>query len=423
MSGGKGKGAAAGPKLKPLVWQKVPKNRLKGTVWQDIKDSEGEGASEAEPSFDAAKFEALFAAKPPPSKPAALTRQGASSALPISVALLDPKRSNNLSIILARLKLPFDEIRKAVIDLDAEVLSHEAVGALQKCVPLQEEVELVTGAADTSTLGYAERFVLSVGTIPRLKARLECFAFKHRFNQQLHALYSDVNTLTSACQQLVSCPPLKRLLHMLLKMGNALNAGSFRSGAEGFKLECLTRLAELKSNTEQSSLLQFALAASEGRDGSSSSEPLTSFTKDLDAVRNAAKLSSTELIEEVTRLEQGLKLVCGEIEFFKKEKDKKKPSKPKEGEDGAAEDVDGGADAACERFLLVMGPFHDGASPQVSELQRASSTMGEAGGNLKSFYSEEAKASLDECLSRWATFLTQVDKAVANINEDLKKAK
>ena len=120
----------------------------------------------------------------------------------------------------------------------------------------------------------------------------------------------------------------------------------------------------------------------------------------LDAVRNAAKLSSTELIEEVTRLEQGLKLVCGEIEFFKKEKDKKKPTKPKEGEDGAAEDVDGGADAACERFLLVMGPFHDGASPQVSELQRASSAMGEAGGNLKSFYSEEAKAIRDRCFTR-----------------------
>ena len=123
------------PKLKPLVWQKVPKNRLKGTVWQDLKDeSESGGASEGteQPTFDAAKFEALFAAKPPPAKPAALTRQGASSSLPTSVALLDPKRSNNLSIILARLKLPFDEIRKAVIELDAEVLSHEAVGALQK---------------------------------------------------------------------------------------------------------------------------------------------------------------------------------------------------------------------------------------------------------------------------------------------------
>ena len=59
-----GRQATAGPKLKPLVWQKVPKNRLKGTVWQDIKDSEGEGASEAEPSFDAAKFEAVVRGNP-----------------------------------------------------------------------------------------------------------------------------------------------------------------------------------------------------------------------------------------------------------------------------------------------------------------------------------------------------------------------
>jgi hypothetical protein len=30
---------AGGPKLKPLVWNKVPKNRLKGTVWEMIKVS------------------------------------------------------------------------------------------------------------------------------------------------------------------------------------------------------------------------------------------------------------------------------------------------------------------------------------------------------------------------------------------------
>ena len=30
----------------------------------------------------------------------------------------------------------------------------------------------------------------------------------------------------------------ERLLAMLLQLGNALNAGSFRSGAEGFKLVC-----------------------------------------------------------------------------------------------------------------------------------------------------------------------------------------
>ena len=47
----------------------------------------------------------------------------------------------------------------------------------------------------------------------------------------------------------------------LLQLGNLLNAGSFRAGAEGFKTECLTRLSELRTNDGKSSLLQYALSA------------------------------------------------------------------------------------------------------------------------------------------------------------------
>ena len=88
--------------LKPLVWNKVPKNRLKGTVWQEVKDSD-ECAS-----IDADDFQALFLAKPPPTlKPA--TSKGGEGSKPTLTALLDPKRANNLSIILSRIKLPFDQ--------------------------------------------------------------------------------------------------------------------------------------------------------------------------------------------------------------------------------------------------------------------------------------------------------------------------
>ena len=293
-----------------------------------------------------------------------------------------------------------------------QVLSHEAVGALQKCVPLPEEVELVQ-AADPASLGYAEKFVLALGTVPRLKARLDCFAFKHRFNQQLHALYADTSTLTAAAQQLVDCSALRALLGMLLRLGNALNAGSFRAGAEGFKLECLTRLAELKANAEQSSLLQFALESMHSADGSSSGASVASFSSELPAVRDAAKLSTSELLEEVARLEAGLKLVGGELAHY----------------DGIRDNVpDKGDSAACdrhvagERFVLVMQPFYDGALPQLSELTRATSAMGEAQGKMKTFFSEESKASVDEAYSRWASFLNQLDTAAANINDDRRKA-
>ena len=48
-----------------------------------------------------------------------------------------------------------------------------------------------------------------MGSIPRLKQRLECFSFKQRFNAQLHSLYDDVGLVSSACAQLADCVPVR----------------------------------------------------------------------------------------------------------------------------------------------------------------------------------------------------------------------
>jgi hypothetical protein len=60
---------------------------------------------------------------------------------------------------------------------------------------------------------------------------------------------------------------------------------------------------------------------------------------------------------------------------------------------------------------------------QVGELQRAAAEMAEAQCRMKTYFAEEAKASIEEVYSRWATFLSQADAAIANINEDRRKAK
>ena len=112
----------------------MPKNRIKGTVWEHVKE-QGEQVE-----IDGELFETLFAQKAAP-KPA-LSR-GASSSSSACVALLDPKRANNISIILSRLKMPFEEMRRAIVEVDMEALPHESVTALLKCAPTAEEVELV----------------------------------------------------------------------------------------------------------------------------------------------------------------------------------------------------------------------------------------------------------------------------------------
>ena len=89
----------------------------------------------------------------------------------------------------------------------------------------------------------------------------------------------------------------------------------------------------------------------------------------------------------------------------------------------ALDTMAGEQQVAAERFLLIMQPFHDVASPQLEGLVAASSAMDEAQGRMKTYFFEDQKANVDELYSRWASFLGQVETAVANINDDRKKAR
>ena len=422
-------GEPSGPKLKPLVWQKVPKNRLKGTVWQAVKEG-----TMGEPSFDMQRFESLFVAKEPV-KPTAMVRGSSSSVVGgAQASLLDPKRSNHFGIILKQVKVTLEEMRRAVVALDEKILTPDAVAALQKCVPLPEEIELVS-AADPAALGYAEKFVLQVGSVPRLQQRLETFAFKRQFSQALLASYDDVNVLTHAASELCACEQLHQLLGLLLNLGNSLNQGSFRAGAEGFRLECLPRLAELKTNDHRSSLLQYALAVQGGQEPDATKgpadflpaqPPLTSFAEKCKSVRAAAKLSLENVNEEVARLKSGLTKIEAELEHFREQArvaqvDAK--AKAKASVEGGVAVLSAREEAlARDQYLQVMGSFRDGATAQVEELGCAALRMEEMHKVLRSFFAEESKTSIEEIFSRWATFLGQVDAAVAHHNEDRAKA-
>lgn len=55
------------------------------------------------------------------------------------------------------------------------------------------------------------------------------------------------------------------------------------------------------------------------------------------------------------------------------------------------------------------------------ELKRLADEMSAAQKTMKEYFSEGLDANVDECYSRWATFLGQVDSAVSNLNEDRAK--
>ena len=153
--------------------------------------------------------------------------------------------------------------------------------------------------------------------------------------------------MRAAGERLRGSAALRKLLGTTLALGNRLNAGSYRAGAEGFKTECLSRLAELRTNGTQGSLLQYAVstlaaaptAAAVGAWGAEISEQLDGVTSPNPSpnpesnptptnpnptptnpnptpdpnptptpnqVKRAAKLSPGEMTDDVARFAAGL---------------------------------------------------------------------------------------------------------------------
>jgi hypothetical protein len=79
-------------------------------------------------------------------------------AAPEKVALLDMKRSNNVGIALARLRVTDAVIKAAILDPVSHPLSSEKVDALIGMLPTTEELDSVRDfSGDPSTLGRVEQ--------------------------------------------------------------------------------------------------------------------------------------------------------------------------------------------------------------------------------------------------------------------------
>ena len=169
-----------------------------------------------------------------------------------------------------------------MLQLDERRIKAEDIGRLRACCPTADEVELLTpflsdekGAA---ALESAERFLLLIASVPRLSQRLDCFHTKAVFSTRL----SDVRALVEALSAASACVSKSALLPELLalvlavrslsasatsvrprhvsarhrQVGNALNCGSAKGSAAGFRLDVLQRLAETKSSTGEAAHAQ-----------------------------------------------------------------------------------------------------------------------------------------------------------------------
>lgn len=119
-----------------------------------------------------------------------------------AVTLLDAKRSQNINIVLSQFgRAPVGDIRRAIVTLDEEAVSLDALPSLHKCVATPEEIELARDFdGDSSALGRADQFLLEVGVLPALAPRLTAWLYKRRFFIALSEISPGISTVTGACK-------------------------------------------------------------------------------------------------------------------------------------------------------------------------------------------------------------------------------
>ncbi|KAA8523741.1 hypothetical protein F0562_010164 [Nyssa sinensis] len=245
-----GEADAPKAKLKPFFWDKVLANPDHSMVWHQIKSGSFQ--------FNEEMIETLFGYAPDRNKNEA--RKGSSSQDPSTqyIQIIDPKKAQNLSILLKALNVTTEEVCDAL--QEGNELPSELLQTLLKMAPTEEEeLKLRLFSGELSRLGPAERFLKVLGDIPFAFKRMESLLFMCTLQEEGSIIKESFVTLEAACMELRKSRLFLKLLEAVLKMGNRMNDGTFRGSAQAFKLDTLLKLADVKGVDGKTTLLHFVV--------------------------------------------------------------------------------------------------------------------------------------------------------------------
>jgi len=283
-------GDEARPKLKPLHWDKVRACSDRDMVWDRLKSNSFQ--------LDEDMIEVLFTnnAANAPSRDT-LKKPGAPQCS-AQEKVLDPKKAQNIAILLRALNVTLEEVSDALLDGNAECLGADLLETLVKMAPTkEEELKLRNFTGDLSKLGSAERFLKALLDIPFSFKRVDAMLYRANFESEINYLRKSFETLEGACDDLKGSRLFLKLLEAVLQAGNRMNFGTNRGQAKAFKLDTLLKLADVKGTDGKTTLLHFVVQEIVRSEDAKSEKAVG------DEARNIVK-------DEMFR-KQGLKVVSG----------------------------------------------------------------------------------------------------------------
>ena len=176
-----------------------------------------------------------------------------------TIEILEPRKQYNIAILLGHLKLPHEEIKRAVLSMDETTLSEAHVKQLLLYAPDHKEIQKYKHFADDEgKLGQCDKFSMLVSKIPGYRHRLKAMLFKLHFADKLEEIKPELERVVKASQELRESKQLQQVLQLVLAFGNYMNQGNARiAGASAFRVGFLAKLSSTKTSDNKSNLLKF----------------------------------------------------------------------------------------------------------------------------------------------------------------------
>ncbi|XP_072600506.1 protein diaphanous homolog 2 isoform X2 [Vulpes vulpes] len=226
--------------------------------------------------------------------------------------ILDHKMAQNLSIFLGSYRMPYEDIKNIILEVNEDMLSEALIQNLVKYLPEQKVLsELAQLRNEYDDLCEPEQFGVVMSSVKMLRPRLDNILFKLTFEEHVNNIKPSIIAVTLACEEMKKSESFNRLLELVLLVGNYMNSGSRNAQSLGFKINFLCKIRDTKSADQKTTLLHFIAEICEDK-----YRDILKFPEELEHVESASKVSAQILKSNLTAMEQQIVHLERDIKKF-----------------------------------------------------------------------------------------------------------
>ena len=240
------------PKMLGLHWEPLVEDKIQETVWSSILPSGEKVALESQhmdqlmSMFGLKKATDAKAAGKPVTEGKVSIKSGKKASNALTV--IDTGRSTNIAIGLTAFRgrgLTAANVAHAIDFLDIKTLSLDDIQRVKEMLPSDTEAKSLKGK-DFGSLHDAEKCLFVFAEVKNIKAKLQCMAFVSSACTHGREIGLGVSLVREAAGRALLSKGLQEVMKSVLAIGNAMNEGTWKGGAAGFKLSGLSKLHQVQ---------------------------------------------------------------------------------------------------------------------------------------------------------------------------------